>query len=86
MTPRRNSCSTGLPTRSAAVPIFAIFISLALGYYFGIGQLGITIAPPLKATFILSFLFAIVFGVGPQFVRGIAKDGLRQTHLVILMT
>jgi putative transport protein len=43
-----------------------------------IGQLGITISPPLKATFFLLFLFAIGYGVGPQFVRGIAKDGVPQ--------
>jgi putative transport protein len=80
-------------------PEIAIFLSLALGYYFGsftykglglgavtatliaavlIGQLGITITGPLKPTFFLMFLFAIGYGVGPQFVRGIAKDGIPQ--------
>jgi putative transport protein len=80
-------------------PEIAIFISLALGYYFGsftykglglgavtatliaavtIGQLGITVTGPLKPFFFLMFLFAIGYGVGPQFVRGIAKDGLPQ--------
>ena len=39
---------------------------------------GITISPPLKASFFLMFLFAIGYGVGPQFVRGIAKDGVPQ--------
>jgi putative transport protein len=43
-----------------------------------IGQLGITISPPLKATVFLMFLFAVGYGVGPQFVRGIAKDGVPQ--------
>ncbi len=43
-----------------------------------IGQLGITITGPLKPTFFLMFLFAIGYGVGPQFVRGIAQDGLPQ--------
>lgn len=43
-----------------------------------IGQLGIKITGPLKPTFFLMFLFAIGYGVGPQFVRGIAKDGLPQ--------
>jgi len=43
-----------------------------------IGQLGITISPPLKATVFLMFLFAVGYGVGPQFIRGIAKDGLPQ--------
>src|SRR6266581_6376479 len=80
-------------------PEIAIFLTLALGYYFGkftfkgiglgsvtatllagvlIGQLGITISAPLKATVFLLFLFAVGYGVGPQFVRGIAKDGLPQ--------
>jgi putative transport protein len=43
-----------------------------------IGQLGITISPNVKSTFFLIFLFAVGYGVGPQFVRGIAKDGLPQ--------
>src|SRR5438046_6615866 len=80
-------------------PEIAIFLVLALGYYFGkftfrgiglgavtatllagvlIGQLGITISQPLKATVFLMFLFAIGYAVGPQFVRGIAKDGVPQ--------
>ncbi len=80
-------------------PEIAVFLSLALGYYFGsftykglglgavtatliaaviIGQIGITVAGPLKPTFFLMFLFAIGYGVGPQFVRGVAADGLPQ--------
>jgi putative transport protein len=43
-----------------------------------IGQVGITISGPLKATVFLMFLFAVGYGVGPQFVRGIAKDGVPQ--------
>src|SRR5947209_6447054 len=43
-----------------------------------IGQIGIAISPPLKATVFLIFLFAVGYGVGPQFVRGVAKDGLPQ--------
>src|SRR5688572_12000559 len=80
-------------------PEIAIFLSLALGYYFGkftfkgiglgsvtatliaavvIGQIGITINQPLKAFAFLMFLFAVGYAVGPQFVRGIAKDGVPQ--------
>ena len=80
-------------------PEIAIFLTLALGYYFGkftfkgiglgavtatllagvlIGQIGITISPPLKATVFLMFLFAVGYAVGPQFVRGVARDGLPQ--------
>ena len=43
-----------------------------------IGQLGITISPQVKSIFFLIFLFAVGYGVGPQFVRGVAKDGLPQ--------
>src|SRR5256885_3054636 len=80
-------------------PEIAIFMTLALGYFFGkftykgiglgsvtatllagvlIGQIGITIPQPLKATVFLLFLFAVGYAVGPQFVRGVAKDGLPQ--------
>jgi putative transport protein len=80
-------------------PEIAIFLTLALGYFFGkftfkgiglgsvtatllagvlIGQIGITISQPLKAFAFLMFLFAVGYAVGPQFVRGIAKDGLPQ--------
>ena len=43
-----------------------------------IGQLGIKISGDVKSTFFLIFLFAIGYGVGPQFVRGITKDGVPQ--------
>src|SRR6516225_2019812 len=88
-------------------PEIAIFLSLALGYYFGsftykglglgpvtatlitaviIGQLGITISGPLKPVFFLMFLFAIGYGVGPQFVRGVARDGLPQALFAAFVT
>lgn len=90
---------TWFETTLRQYPEIAIFMVLALGYYFGkftfkgiglgsvtatllagvlIGQLGITISQPLKATVFLMFLFAVGYGVGPQFVRGVAKDGLPQ--------
>ncbi|MFM0278137.1 aspartate-alanine antiporter [Paraburkholderia sediminicola] len=43
-----------------------------------IGQLGITVSANVKSVFFLMFLFAVGYGVGPQFVRGVAKDGLPQ--------
>jgi putative transport protein len=49
-----------------------------------IGQLGITISPPLKATVFLMFLFAVGYGVGPQFVRGVAKDGVPQAVFAVV--
>ena len=50
-----------------------------------IGQLGITISPPLKPFFFLMFLFAIGYGVGPQFVRGIAQDGIPQALFAVVV-
>src|SRR5215470_14984678 len=49
-----------------------------------IGQIGITISAPLKATVFLLFLFAVGYGVGPQFVRGVAKDGLPQALFAVV--
>ncbi|MDR5817598.1 MULTISPECIES: aspartate-alanine antiporter [unclassified Caballeronia] len=49
-----------------------------------VGQLGITISPNVKSVFFLMFLFAVGYGVGPQFVRGIAKDGLPQALFAVI--
>jgi putative transport protein len=51
-----------------------------------IGQLGITVDGPIKSAFFLLFLFAVGYGVGPQFFRGIGKEGPRQIvfSLVVL--
>jgi len=51
-----------------------------------IGQLGMTVGGPIKSTFFLMFLFAVGFGVGPQFFRGLGKEGPRQIvfSLVVL--
>jgi putative transport protein len=51
-----------------------------------IGQLGITISPNVKSTFFLMFLFAVGYGVGPEFVRGVAKDGLPQALFAVVVT
>src|SRR4051812_40353058 len=86
-------------------PEIAIFLALAIGYYFGkftfkgiglgsvtatliagvvIGQIGITINQPLKAFAFLMFLFAVGYGVGPQFVRGIASNSLPQAIFAVV--
>jgi putative transport protein len=49
-----------------------------------VGQLGITISANVKSVFFLMFLFAVGYGVGPQFVRGIAKDGLPQALFSVI--
>src|SRR6476646_61363 len=43
-----------------------------------IGQIGLPISPPRQAFSFLMFLFAVGYGAGPQFVRGIARDGVPQ--------
>ena len=50
-----------------------------------IGQIGITISPNVKSVFFLMFLFAVGYGVGPQFVRGIAKDGAPQAIFAVVV-
>jgi putative transport protein len=49
-----------------------------------IGQMNITISPNVKSIFFLLFLFAVGYGVGPQFVRGVAKDGLPQALFAVV--
>ena len=51
-----------------------------------IGQLGITVSPNVKSIFFIMFLFAVGYGVGPQFVRGIATDGLPQAIFAVVIS
>ena len=44
-----------------------------------------TVDGPLKAVFFLLFLFAVGYKVGPQFFRGLKKDGLPQVGFAVLM-
>ena len=50
-----------------------------------VGQLDITVDGPMKAVFFLLFLFAVGYKVGPQFFRGLKKDGLPQVGFAVLM-
>ncbi len=43
-----------------------------------IGQLGFEISSQVKTMFFTMFLFAVGYSVGPQFVQGVARDGLPQ--------
>ena len=43
-----------------------------------IGQLEIPLGGPVKSVFFLMFLFAVGYGIGPQFFRGLKTDGLPQ--------
>lgn len=87
-------------------PEIAIFLALALGFWFGnlklgsfslgvvtsvllagvlIGQLNIQISPNVKSTFFLMFLFAVGYGVGPQFFRGLKSGGLQQALFAVIL-
>jgi len=87
-------------------PELAIFIALAVGFYFGpkklggfslgnvtatllaaivVGQLGIQISGPIKSAFFMLFLFAVGYGVGPQFFAGLSKEGPRQIIFTVIV-
>src|SRR5215510_7134378 len=87
-------------------PEIAIFLALAVGFWFGnlkfgkfslgvvtsvllagvlIGQLDIKISPNVKSTFFLMFLFAVGYGVGPQFFRGLKSGGMQQVLFSVLI-
>ena len=50
-----------------------------------VGQLNIAVPGPIKSVFFLLFLFAVGYKVGPQFFRGLKKDGLPQVAFAVLM-
>ncbi len=43
-----------------------------------IGQVHIDIDSAVKSTFFIMFIFAVGYGVGPQFIRGLKADGARE--------
>ena len=50
-----------------------------------VGQLDIAVPGPIKSVFFLLFLFAVGYKVGPQFFRGLKKDGLPQVLFAVVM-
>ena len=50
-----------------------------------IGQLDIPISPAIKSVFFLFFLFAVGYGVGPQFFRGLKSEGIKQAFFATLV-
>jgi len=87
-------------------PEIALFLTLAIGFWFGslklgsfslgavastllagllIGQLHIPMAHVVESTFFTMFLFAVGYGVGPQFFRAMKKDGLPQVAFTLLV-
>ena len=51
-----------------------------------IGQIGIDISPQVKSLFFTMFLFAVGYSVGPQFVRGVARDGAPQALFAVVIS
>ena len=49
-----------------------------------VGQMEITISPNVKSVFFIMFLFAVGYGVGPQFFRGLKSDGMPQVLFAVL--
>src|SRR4051812_11727594 len=50
-----------------------------------VGQLGIEITGPIKSAFFMLFLFAVGYGVGPQFFAGLTKEGPRQIIFALVV-
>jgi putative transport protein len=50
-----------------------------------IGQIDIPISPAIKSVFFLFFLFAVGYGVGPQFFHGLKSEGMRQALFATLV-
>ena len=48
-------------------------------------QAGIAVPGPIKSTFFLLFLFAVGYGVGPQFFRGLSKEGPKQVLFSVIV-
>jgi putative transport protein len=51
-----------------------------------IGQLDIQVSAQVKSVFFTMFLFAVGYSVGPQFVRGVARDGAPQAIFAVLIS
>ncbi|MBE5033731.1 aspartate-alanine antiporter [Gallalistipes aquisgranensis] len=50
-----------------------------------VGQMKIDIPEPAKTLFFMLFLFAVGYAVGPQFFRGLKKDGLPQVGFAVVV-
>lgn len=71
------------PWKVAGFTLGSVTATLLAGVL--IGQLGITVGGPIKSAFFLIFLFAVGFGVGPQFFRGLGKEGPRQIAFSLIV-
>jgi putative transport protein len=59
--------------------------TLLVGVIVGAVHGQITISGNVKSTFFLMFLFAVGYGVGPQFFRGLKGDGLQQVVFAVVI-
>src|SRR3954449_720843 len=59
--------------------------TLLVGVIIGALHGKITISPNVKSVFFLMFLFAVGYGVGPQFFRGLKSDGLPQVLFAVIL-
>ena len=50
-----------------------------------VGQLDIVVSSDVKTVFFLLFLFAVGYGVGPQFFGGLKKEGLPQLLFAVIV-
>src|SRR6185503_4816983 len=50
-----------------------------------IGQFDVQISPNVKSIFFLMFLFAVGYGVGPQFFQGLKSGGLQQVLFAVVL-
>ena len=50
-----------------------------------VGQLGITVDNTVKAVFFLLFLFALGYNAGPQFFKGLKKEGIPQMIFAVIV-
>ena len=50
-----------------------------------IGQIGVTVSPDVKQCFFVLFLFSIGYRCGPQFFRGLRRDGLAQAAIAAIV-
>lgn len=51
-----------------------------------IGQCDIVVSNDLKQIFFLMFIFAVGYGLGPEFIRGLARNGLPQAAFTALIS
>src|SRR5512137_474095 len=50
-----------------------------------VGQLDVAVSPTVQLVFFDLFLFATGYKVGPQFFRGLRRDGLPQVALAVFV-